>query len=281
MVEFLREMAAASAARVEEARRREPAKSLMVRALQAPTPRPLRFHPSGFDLIAEIKLRSPSAGALAPSAAGTVDAIANRAREYERGRAVALSVLTEPTRFGGSPAHLERVAQAVSSPVMRKDFLVDPYQVLEARAMGASGVLVIVRLVNDAVLERMVAAARELELFVLLEAFNLEGVRRVERFLKREDTGGVILVGVNSRDLATLAVDQGRLARLVPALPAGVPRVAESGIDGTAGLQRVAQAGYDVALIGAALMRAPDPADTIATWLDFGRKVRRSACASG
>ena len=147
--------------------------------------------------------------------------------------------------------------------------------------MGASGVLVIVRLVNDPVLERMVAAARELELFVLLEAFNLEDVQRVERFLKREDTGGVILIGVNSRDLATLAVDQGRLARLAPALPAGVPHVAESGIDGTAGLQRVAQAGYDVALVGTALMRAPDPADTIATWLDFGRKVRRSACASG
>ena len=218
-----------------------------------------------FDVIAEIKDRSPAEGEL--SARG-VDR-ATRARQYAEGGAAAISVLTEPSRFDGSLDHLEGVAAAVpGTPVMRKDFLVDPVQVLEARRAGASGVLLIAAMLDDGQLRSMLDCAAEHGLFVLLESFDEEDLTRSSRLLEnsgdreRADAGR-LLFGVNTRNLRTLHVDPDRLAKLAPALPAG-RCVAESGLHSPADAANVAGLGYRMALVGTALMRSEDPAGLVA-----------------
>src|SRR5262249_17108367 len=177
------------------------------RALAAPAPPPLCLAPQGFDLLAEVKFVSPAAGALAPSASAA-DAV-QRARLYARGGAAALSVLTQPSPFAGDGAHLSAVARALPLPVLRKDFLVDPLQVHEARLAGASGVLLVLRMLDDSVLEGMLAAARAGGLFVLLEAFDADDLERAHAVVERA-AGVQLLVGVNARDLRTLAAVPGR-----------------------------------------------------------------------
>lgn len=218
-----------------------------------------------FDVIAEIKDRSPAEGEL--SARG-VDR-ATRARQYAEGGAAAISVLTEPSRFDGSLDHLEEVAAAVPGiPVMRKDFLVDPVQVLEARRAGASGVLLIAAMLDDGRLRSMLDCAAEHGLFVLLESFDEEDLTRSSRLLenigdRERADAGQLLFGVNTRNLRTLHVDPDRLAKLAPALPAG-RCVAESGLHGDADAAAVAGLGYRMALVGTALMRSEDPAGLVA-----------------
>lgn len=228
-----------------------------------------------FDLIAEIKDRSPSAGQLAGDSSSRMD----RARQYLQGGAAAISVLTEPSRFGGDMSHLREVVAAVSGaslPVMRKDFLVDVRQVLEARAAGASGVLLIVAMLSDDKLADMLDCAFEHSLFVLLESFDEDDVGRAAGLLKiaRYADRAVrrqLLVGVNSRNLRTLDVDSGRLARLAPLLPHDTVAVAESGLGNPGDAAEVSSLGYRVALVGTALMREADPGALISDMLVQGR----------
>jgi indole-3-glycerol phosphate synthase len=224
-----------------------------------------------FDVIAEIKDRSPAEGELTDAGADR----AARALAYAAGGAAAISVLTEPSRFAGSLEHLREVVAAVpGTPVMRKDFLVDPVQVLEARNAGASGVLLIVTMLSDDTLAAMLDCAAEFDMFVLLEAFGRDDVARMTRLLDsaaRRDSAerGRLLFGVNSRDLRTLEVDTGRLAALAGALPDG-RRVAESGLQDGDDAARVAQLGYSLALVGSALMRSDDPAGLVRAMRDAG-----------
>jgi indole-3-glycerol phosphate synthase len=267
---FLDDMARSSAARVAEALRHESLQALERRARQAPAGARLRLSASGFDVIAELKLRSPAAGVLGDEKQDWLGRIA----AYARGGAAAVSVLTEPTRFDGSLEHLRRAAEVLAPlgvPAMRKDFLVDPYQVLEARAAGAGGVLVILRMLPRARIEELLDAAAEQGLFVLLEAFDeadLESARELCQARAAHRAAGrareatheeLILIGVNSRDLQTLKVRQGRFAGLAPLLPAGLPAVAESGVATAADARQMRHLGYGVALIGTALMAEKDP----------------------
>src|ERR1700676_4664577 len=168
---FLDDMASLSAARVAEAIRRESVNALERRARRTVPSAPLRLSASGFDVIAELKLRSPAAGRLSD---GSEDWL-GRAAAYARGGAAAVSVLTEPSRFDGSLEHLRQAAAVLAPlgvPAMRKDFLVDAYQVLEARAAGAGGVLVILRMLPQRRIAELLDAAAEHGMFVLLEAFD-------------------------------------------------------------------------------------------------------------
>jgi|SoiMethySBSTD1v2_1073268.scaffolds.fasta_scaffold828927_2 indole-3-glycerol phosphate synthase len=272
MSDFLDTMKRSSRVRVLEASRALPVDALRRRALGTPKAPALRFSDRSFDVIAEIKQRSPSAGALTDEPL----AIASRSVAYAQGGAVAVSVLTEPSRFGGALAHLASAAVALEAhgvPAMRKDFLVDPYQVYEARAAGAGGVLVILRMLNDAELGALLDAAEECELFVLLEAFDGADLARAGTLA----LGARVLLGLNARDLATLKEDPHRFAQLRDEFPEGVRRVAESGLADAQGAARVAVLGYDLALVGGAVMRAKDPAGLIAQMLDAGRGSRAGA----
>jgi indole-3-glycerol phosphate synthase len=270
--DFLQQMAAASRERVRAARATCPQAELLARAMATPSPPRLRLQPGGFDLIAELKLRSPAAGRLK----GPDEDVATRVTTYARAGAAAISVLTEPMRFDGSLDHLQRAARALlplAVPAMRKDFLVDPYQVVEARVAGAGGVLAIIRMLSPFELEALVQQARALELFVLLEAFDEQDLERLQGMLGRWGTEG-LLVGVNSRDLQTLQVVPSRLEQLAGHLPRGIPRVAESGVGSADDARRVAEAGYDLALVGSALMSGSDPAGLASAMLGAGRAAR-------
>ena len=192
------------------------------------------------------------------------------------GGAAAISVLTEPSRFDGSLEHLEEVAAAVpGTPVMRKDFLVDPVQILEARSAGASGVLLIAAMLDDRQLRAMLDCAAEHGMFVLLESFDEVDLARSSGLLDnpadRERAGaGQLLFGVNTRNLRTLHVDPERLEKLAPALPAG-RCVAESGLHNETDAAAVADLGYRLALVGTALMRSADPAGLVAAMRDAGK----------
>ncbi len=267
--DFLQSMADASRRRADDARGRESYDTLALRARQAPRPPPLRLDPR-FDVIAEIKLRSPAAGG--PSR--PVDDLPGRAAAYAAGGAAAVSVLTEPSRFDGSIFHLMSAARtlgALGLPAMRKDFIVDPYQLAEARAAGAGGALLILRLLTRAELESLVAVGRSLELFLLLEAFDEADLDAAKSLLAALGTDG-LLVGVNSRDLATLQVRPERLFELAPRLPADVPCVAESGIASAADARAAAAAGYRAALVGNALMDAADPQRLVRDMVEAGRE---------
>lgn len=276
--ELLSEMARSSVERVAAARGREPEPALRRRARDQTAPPGLVRHASGFDLIAEVKRRAPSAGCLVGPEDEHEDAcpsVVRRASAYARGGAAAVSVLTEPTRFGGALTHLSACAAALPVPALRKDFLVDPYQVFEARAAGAGGVLLIFRMLDDARLREMLDAARETGLFVLLEAFDAEDLVRAGSLPWGHPETPSLLLGLNARDLATFLVDRTRLTRLVARFPSGFPRVAESGMERREHVAEAAAAGYDLALVGAALMRSADPEATVAELLAAGRHARR------
>jgi indole-3-glycerol phosphate synthase len=273
--DFLAHMAQASRERVRRARAECSLAALEARAQRTPPPPPLRLDPRGFDLIAELKLRSPAAGRLR-----TADEdLSARVAAYARAGACAVSVLTEPRRFDGTLAHLAAASAALAPlavPAMRKDFLTDPYQVLEARAAGAAGVLLIVRMLSAAELRALISCAREQGLFVLLEAFDREDLARLDELLGAlPDTEG-LLAGLNCRDLATLEVVPERLIELAPLLPRALPRVAESGIAAAADARRAAAAGYTLALVGSALMRDADPGALAAELLAAGRGAHRT-----
>jgi indole-3-glycerol phosphate synthase len=175
------------------------------------------------------------------------------ARRYERAGAAAISVLTEPTFFDGAPEHLAAVREAVSVPVLRKDFIVDEYQILEARAWGADAVLLIVAALRDAELHALLRAARETALEALVEVHD-------EGELERACAAGATLLGVNNRSLRTLAVDRDTAARLARRIPSGAIAVAESGLRSRDDLDRLSALGYRAFLVGERLMGTSDPA---------------------
>lgn len=260
---FLDEMAEASTARVVQALQQESFAALETRARAAPASAPLRLSNRGFDVIAELKLRSPAMGQLGTAA----DDWLARVATYARSGAAAVSVLTEPTRFDGSLQHLRsacEVLKPLEVPAMRKDFLVDPYQILEARAAGAGGVLVIVRMLSPDRITALLDAAAEHSMFVLLEAFDSKDLEVARDVLARRGRASrsteLILVGINCRDLQTLQVVPERFAALAPLLSPQWPAVAESGVTCGEDARRMRQLGYRLALIGTALMTHDDPA---------------------
>lgn len=275
--DFLAGMAASSRDRTEAARARLPVSELRARLRDLPPAPRLRLSPQGFDLIAEMKLRSPAIGALRDA---RDEDVTRRVLAYADAGAAAVSVLTEPSRFDGDLAHLAQAAAALAPhgiPAMRKDFLVDPYQVLEARAAGAGGVLLILRMLPRAALEALMDAALEHGLFVLLEAFDAEDIGLAAQLLgpRRPTVGGSLgeslLLGINCRDLVTLQVVPGRLEEMVGQLPSWVARVAESGVATPADAARLAACGYDLALVGSALMTGGAPRELAGSMLDAAR----------
>ena len=284
---FLDRMADASRARLDEARVREPLAALRARAFATPQPPPLQLR-DRFNLIAEFKRRSPALGRLGD------DDLAGRVTAYARGGAAAVSVLTEPTQFHGSLAHLATAAAVLTPlaiPVMRKDFLVDPYQLYEARSAGAGGVLLIVRMLSRDTLHELLDCARQLSLFVLLESFDTNDISRAVAGIRRGcplatrdpdaplgDThrhlghgAPVVLFGVNCRDLQTLEVNSNHFSEVAELIPKDLPCVAESGITTPDECAEVVRDGYEVALVGRAVMTAADPKGMIETMLAAGR----------
>jgi indole-3-glycerol phosphate synthase len=276
---FLDDMARSSAERVTQALLTESPDELQRRAKAASPSAPLRLSKAGFDVIAELKLRSPAAGALSEPSGDWL----KRVVDYARGGAAAVSVLTEPSRFDGSLEHLRQASSALAPlgvPAMRKDFLVDPYQVLEARAAGAGGVLVIVRMLSRSQMTQLLDVAAEHGMFVLLEAFDAADLAAARELLAlregdRANRGSAdnILIGINCRDLQTLKVVPERFETLAPQLPGSWPAVAESGVASAADALRMMHLGYRVALIGTALMGRDDPAQLLREILATTRTV--------
>jgi indole-3-glycerol phosphate synthase len=206
-----------------------------------------RLRGAGSSVIAEVKRRSPSRGDLAD-----IRDPAALASAYEQGGAAAVSVLTEERRFGGSLADLDAVRAAVGVPVLRKDFVVVPYQLLEARAHGADVVLLIVAALPGDLLRALHDAALELGLTALVEVHD-------EPEAERAVALGAGLVGVNARDLKTLDVDPATFGKLAPLLPDDVVLVAESGVGGVEDVRRFVGEGADAVLVGESLVRHGDP----------------------
>jgi indole-3-glycerol phosphate synthase len=203
------------------------------------------------NVIAECKRRSPSKGVLAAS----YDPV-RIAGDYERGGAAAISVLTEPTFFDGALEHLTAVRAAIELPIIRKDFIVDEYQLFEARAIGADAVLLIVAALPQADLVRLQQRAWELGLATLVEVHD-------DDELARAIDSGARVIGVNNRNLRTLAVDVDASYRLAARMPAGVIGVSESGLQSRADLERLAAAGYRAFLIGERFMVDENPARAV------------------
>jgi indole-3-glycerol phosphate synthase len=198
-------------------------------------------------LIAEFKRRSPSAGEI--SAGATVS---DQVRRYERGGAAALSVLTDEAHFGGSIDDLRAAREACGLPILRKDFIVDPYQLFEAAVYGADAVLLIVRALDDSRLGELFSQARGLDLDCLVEVHDGD---ELERALSLDAE----VIGINNRNLDQGVVDVATTYELMPDVPAGKTVVAESGISSRAELDELERVGVDAVLIGEALMRAADP----------------------
>jgi len=266
-------MARSSRERVREARQREPEGALLARALATPAPPPLRL--GTFGMIAELKYRSPAAGTLT---AQDFDGDA-QVRSYGAGGAAAVSVLTEPQEFCGSLEDLRQAADPLTEyriPTMRKDFLTDPYQVLEARAAGAGGVLVIVTMLGDAEVAELLGCVAQCGLFALLEGFDEADLERIGGIDAPPDGTAPLLCGVNCRDLRDLAVNRDRFRQLAPYLPPHLPSVAESGIEDADDIAAVASLGYRAALVGSALMQAADASQELAAMAAAGAKAVRS-----
>ncbi len=224
------------------------ASELKRRATQAPPVRPFVSQPgSTVGLIAEVKRRSPSQGAIRED----LDPVAH-ARGYVRGGAVAVSVLTDAAHFGGSLDDLVRVAAAVPVPVLRKDFILDELQIMEARAAGASAVLLIARILEPDRMEALARAAQQWGLATLIEVHD---AGELEPAL----AAGPGVLGINARDLSTFVVDLEGAKQLIARVPSGVPVVAESGVETRSDVEQLAAAGADFVLVGTSVARHHNP----------------------
>lgn len=206
----------------------------------------------GISVIAEFKRASPSRGIIN---AGMEPS--ERAKEFEKGGAAAMSVLTERDHFMGSPGDLETTRAVTSLPALRKDFTLHPAHIWEARTIGADAVLLIVAILDDELLEQLLATAAEAGLAALVEVHSPEEATRAV-------SAGATLVGVNNRNLRTFEVDLATAEKISPLLDEVDVRVAESGIKGPPDAARLVDAGYDALLVGEYLSRSPDPAEAIA-----------------
>ena len=267
---FLAQVCAEARDRVAADSAQEGLDALRTRAEAAPSPPSFAAALSEQDVavIAEIKRASPSRGPLAeiPDPAGL-------GAEYLRGGASAISVLTEPAHFSGSLDDLASVAAGVPIPVLRKDFIVDEYQVLQARAAGASAVLLIVVALEQDDLVSLLEATDRAGLTALLEAHDeLEVTRAIGAYEAAGITGRPV-IGVNARDLTTLTVDNDRFEALRGVLPDGAIAVAESGIRTPSDVQRLAAAGADAVLVGESVTTAEDPAAAVEALVRAGRNA--------
>jgi indole-3-glycerol phosphate synthase len=213
-------------------------------------------------IIAEVKRRSPSKGDINP----TLEA-AEQAREYEAGGARGVSVLTEGAHFGGSPEDFEEVRAAVSVPLLKKDFHVDPLQLLEARVLRASALLLIARALNPALLIELASFAKDLGLEVLVEV-------RDERELEAALQTSAPLIGVNSRNLETLVMDPAVCERLIPLVPADRIAIYESGVKNRGDVDTAAKLGADAVLVGSLVSAAPSPASAVRSLTGAPRMAR-------
>jgi len=248
--------------RVAERRRARPLEGVRAAAGAAPVRRPFMealARPGRINVIAEHKRRSPSRGPIREDLAP-----AQVARAYERGGAIALSVLTDEDFFGGRLEHLVEARAATALPALRKDFVIDAYQVWEARAAGADAVLLIVAVLSDVELEALLAEAGTAGLDALVEVHDREE-------LDDALAAGARVVGVNNRDLKTLAVSLETAISLAPRIPDEVVAVAESGIKTGADVRRLREAGYDAFLVGEHLMSAKDPGAALQALIEDAR----------
>jgi indole-3-glycerol phosphate synthase len=255
VTDILAAIVAATRRIIEVREQREPQRTLAERAKARP-PRPGRFHAAvarrdRINVIAECKRRSPSRGVLRAE----YDPVAI-ARQYAAGGAAAISVLTEPTFFDGALEHLAAVRQAVDIPVLRKDFIVSEYQLLEARASGADAVLLIVAALPYTDLKTLADSADSLGLDVLMEVHD-------DAEMDAAVQAGARIVGVNNRNLRTLAVDVDASDRLIARLPREIIGVSESGLKTRADLLRLRALGYGAFLVGERLMTARDPGEQL------------------
>jgi indole-3-glycerol phosphate synthase len=246
----------AATRRSVETREGEEPTHVLARRADRQQPRPGRFREAlnraeHWNVIAECKRRSPSKGVLRAEYNPVAIAVG-----YERAEAAAISVLTEPSFFDGSLAHLEAVRAAVSLPLLRKDFIVSEYQLLEARAAGADAVLLIVSALAPAEIQRLHRQAHALGLDVLVEVHS-------EDELRIALDAGALIVGVNNRNLRTLAVDVTLSERVIAQVPRGVVAVSESGLRSGADLSRLRGAGYSASLIGERFMTEREPGDAL------------------
>ena len=220
----------------------------------APAVRPFAAalaRPGAIGVIAEHKRRSPSRGAIREDLEP-----ADVARRYQAAGAAALSVLTDEPFFGGRLSHLTQARQATGLPALRKDFVLDPWQIWEARAAAADAVLLIVAALEDAELRALLGEARAVGMDALVEVHD-------RHELERALAAGARLVGVNNRDLRTLAVSLETSLTLAAAIPDDVVAVAESGIKSGADMKRLRDAGFDACLVGEHLMASPDPGEAL------------------
>ncbi|MEO8337472.1 MAG: indole-3-glycerol phosphate synthase TrpC [bacterium] len=202
---------------------------------------------SSVSLLAEVKRRSPSKGAIAEG----LDAV-SQARAYAAGGAAGVSILTEPAHFGGTTDDLLDVRRRLDMPVLKKDFHVAPIQLIEARALGASAALLIARALAPERLAEMMRVGSDLGLELLVEV-------RDEAELERALTAGATMIGVNNRNLETLVIDAETSMRIVPLVPSSVVAIAESGVRTRSDVERYASAGADAVLVGSSLSSAADP----------------------
>lgn len=239
--------------RILTARRADVEREIRLPAGELPAVRDFRaaLASPGMSLIAEIKRASPSRGDLNPSLDPAVVAAG-----YERGGAHAISVLVEPHFFKGSEDDVRQVRDVSGVPILWKDFVVSPAQVIRARHVGADAVLVIVRILDDTTLRMIVGLVRELGLCPLVEVFD-------ERDLDRAVAVGADVIGVNHRDLETFEEDQTATKRLRPLVPDGVVLVAESGISSRSDVAELEAIGVDAILVGESLVKAPDAGEKI------------------
>lgn len=214
--------------------------------------------PDSVGVIAEVKRSSPSKGNLAE-----ISDPAALAQEYELGGASIISVLTEERRFGGSLADFKAVRAAVDVPLLRKDFIVTPYQIWEARAYGADLVLLIVAALEQTVLESLIERVHSLGMTALVEVHTLDEV-------ERGVAAGAKLMGVNTRNLKDLSVDRETFAKLAPHIPDGIVRVAESGVRGPHDVVDYVRAGADAVLVGEALVIGGNPRSAVADLVAAG-----------
>ena len=254
--DLLEAIVAATRTRVDAAMAREPRAALERRAMSRTPNAPgfvERLSRSGsINVIAECKRRSPSRGVL--RAAYEPVAIA---RGYEQGGAAAISVLTEPGFFDGSLEHLAAVREAVAIPLLRKDFIVDDYQLLEARAAGADAILLIVAALDDRQLASLSNAARDLGLAALVEVHSVDEC-------KRAVAAGATIIGVNNRNLRTLEVDLNASREIAGVIPKGAIGISESGLKTPADLQAMKALGYRAFLMGERFMIEPNPGAALA-----------------
>lgn len=263
MRDILAEILAHKRTEVEEARRACPVEALRAapgyglprRNFYGAAAAPRRGRPN---LIAEVKRASPSAGQIVAD----FDPVAI-ARSYEAAGASAVSVLTDRKFFGGAPEFIARIKDAIGLPILRKDFLIDEYQVVESRALGADAVLLIAEALDAAQLRDLVLLARELELCVLLEVHSEAALAGVKEVLFGADVNGALLLGINNRDLRSQSVSIETTERLAPLVPPGWPIVGESGVKERRDVERLFAAGARALLVGETLMRSGDVGETV------------------